>query len=80
MWVCGRHGTEDGGVGDRGQLVETQRWRTEDGDTEAGRDMKTMKIEDGDAKVARCARSRAIDTKIRRCEDSQDSQDTKMRR
>ena len=58
-------------MGDRGQWVEAHIWRTEDGDTKAGRDMMKMKIGDGDAKVARCARSRAIDTKIRRYEDAE---------
>ena len=62
-------------MGDRGQWVEAHRWGTKDGDTKARRDMVEMKIGDEDTKVARCARSRANDTKIRRrCED------TKLRR
>ena len=42
-----------------------QGWRTEGGDTKAGRDVEKVKTED-----ARCARSRAVCTKIRRYEDA----------
>ena len=42
-----------------------------DGGAEAGRDTEKVRIKDGDAKVTRCARARAIDKKTRRCEDTE---------
>ena len=43
-WWVWEIGAEGGGVGDRGQWMEAQRWRAEDRDMKDGRDVKKMKM------------------------------------